>query len=89
MTESFNLPRADQGPPLQKLIVFLETELAANRNDTIHDFLAYLAGQMIEMHKVKNEEIKGFLIWLERQLKFSKVIRSRNLSSVLSIADQK
>lgn len=68
MTESFNLKRADQGPPLQKLIAFVETELAANHSDVIHDFLAYLAEQMIELNKAKNEETKGFLKWLEREI---------------------
>ncbi|MBI5057198.1 MAG: hypothetical protein HZB61_11360 [Nitrospirae bacterium] len=43
-------------------------ELAMDRNDTSHDFLAYLAEQMIELNKTKNEEIKGFLIWLEREI---------------------
>jgi hypothetical protein len=68
MTKSFNLKRADQGPPLQKIIAFVATELAANHSDVIHDFLAYLAEQMIEMNKKKNEEIKGFLKWLEREI---------------------
>lgn len=47
---------------------WIASELAENRNDTIHDLLAYLAGQMIEMNKAKNEEIKGFLKWLEREI---------------------
>jgi len=68
MTESFNLKRADQGPPLQKLITFVATELALNHSDVIHDFIAYLAEQMIEMNKKKNEEIKGFLKWIEREI---------------------
>lgn len=34
----------------------------------IHDFLAFLAEQMIDMNKKKNEEIKGFLKWLEREI---------------------
>ncbi|MDD1414509.1 Eco57I restriction-modification methylase domain-containing protein [Dolichospermum sp. ST_con] len=34
--------------------------------DVIHDFLAYLAEQMIELNKQKQTEIKGFLTWLER-----------------------
>lgn len=46
----------------------VEQELKDGRNDTVHDFLAYLAEQMIEMNKVKNEEIKGFLKWLEREI---------------------
>jgi hypothetical protein len=50
------------------IIKWVDYELALNRTDTGHDFLAYLAEQMIEMNKVKNEEIKGFLKWLEREI---------------------
>lgn len=32
--------------------------------DVIHDLLAHLAGKMIEMHKEKQAEAKGFLDWL-------------------------
>jgi type I restriction-modification system DNA methylase subunit len=34
--------------------------------DVIHDFLAYLAEQMIELNQQKQTEIKGFLTWLAR-----------------------
>ena len=34
--------------------------------DIIHDFLAYLAEQMIQFNQQKQTEIKGFLKWLER-----------------------
>jgi hypothetical protein len=34
--------------------------------DIIHDFLAYLAEQMIALNQQKQTEIKGFLKWLER-----------------------
>ena len=34
--------------------------------DVIHDLLAYLAEQMIELNKQKQTEIKSFLQWLER-----------------------
>ncbi len=50
------------------ILSWVDNEIAENRNDTIHDFLAYLAEQMIEMNKRKNEETKGFLIWLEREI---------------------
>jgi hypothetical protein len=52
----------------QETARWVEEELKAGRNDTVHDFLAYLAEQMIEMNKTKNEEIKGFLKWLEREI---------------------
>jgi len=47
---------------------WIEKELKENRNDTIHDFLAYLAEQMIEMNKAKGNETKGFVKWLEREI---------------------
>ena len=50
------------------ILKWADNELSAKRNDTSHDFLAYLAEQMIEMNKAKNEEIKGFLKWLEREI---------------------
>ena len=52
----------------QETTRWVEEELKAGRNDTVHDFLAHLAEQMIEMNKVKSEEIKGFLKWLEREI---------------------
>ncbi|RJQ55480.1 MAG: hypothetical protein C4526_03525 [Nitrospiraceae bacterium] len=50
------------------LLKWVDTELAESHNDTIHDFLAHLAEQMIVLNKQKNEEIKGFLKWLEREI---------------------
>ena len=50
------------------ILRWADNELTANRNDTVHDFLAYLAEQMIEMNKARNEESKGFLKWLEREI---------------------
>lgn len=35
------------------------------KSDVVHDFLAFLAEQMIEMNKQKQNEIQGFLNWLE------------------------
>lgn len=55
-------------PDFKASLDWVENELSVNRNDTIHDLLAYLAEQMIKMHKAKNEEIKGFLKWLEREI---------------------
>jgi hypothetical protein len=52
----------------QETLQWVEQELKQGRNDTVHNFLAYLAEQMIEMNKAKNEEIKGFLKWLEREI---------------------
>ena len=38
---------------------------AQEKSDVIHDLLAFLAEQMLEMNKEKQKEIKGFLSWLE------------------------
>ena len=35
------------------------------RSDVVHDLLAFLAERMLEMNKQKQNEIKGFLGWLE------------------------
>jgi len=37
-------------------------------SDAVHDLLAHLAEQMIEMHKARQAEMKGFLAWLEREI---------------------
>jgi hypothetical protein len=39
------------------------------QSDVVHDTLAFLAEQMIEMSKEKQKEIKGYLKWIEGQLK--------------------
>ena len=57
-----------KGSKYEDILKWAEYELALKRNDTIHDFLAYLAEQMVEMNKAKNDEIKGFLKWLEREI---------------------
>ena len=53
---------------LSKMLQWVDAELSNDRNDTVHDLLAHLAERMIEMNKVKNEEIKGFMNWLEREV---------------------
>jgi len=35
------------------------------KSDVMHDLLAFLAERMLEMNKQKQQEIKGFLSWLE------------------------
>jgi hypothetical protein len=49
---------------------FVEHQLAQTpeRTDVVHDLLAFLAEQMIEMNKQKHAEVKGFLTWLERTI---------------------
>ncbi|MFQ5793722.1 MAG: Eco57I restriction-modification methylase domain-containing protein [Candidatus Bipolaricaulia bacterium] len=59
----------DKGDP-DCVTGFVEYQLSQEpeRADVVHDLLAWLAEQMIEMHKQKQEEIKGFLHWLEREM---------------------
>ena len=38
------------------------------KSDVVHDLLAFLAEKMLEMNKQKQQEIKGFLGWLENYL---------------------
>jgi hypothetical protein len=39
------------------------------QSDVVHDILAFLAEQMIEMNKEKQNEVEGLLEWLESQLR--------------------
>jgi len=47
---------------------FIVEQLSAQpeRADVVHDVLAFLAEQMIEMNAAQHEETRGFLAWLER-----------------------
>src|SRR5690606_12270935 len=47
----------------------VQTVLAAKQTDVVHDLLAHLAQQMIDLNKAKQLEIKRFLTWLETKLK--------------------
>lgn len=42
--------------------------LSANQSDVVHDLLAHLAQQMIDLNKSKQAELKRFLSWLEGKL---------------------
>ena len=53
---------------IEDILDWINSELLSNRNDTVHGFLAFLAQQMIEMKERKNNEIKGFLKWLENEI---------------------
>ncbi len=46
----------------------LPEEGPVEQSDVVHDLLAHLAEQMVEMNKEKQAEIKGFLNWLEREI---------------------
>lgn len=45
--------------------------LAQGQTDVVHDVLAYLAGQMIDLNQRKQAEVKRFLGWLEGKLKIA------------------
>ena len=49
---------------------FVKHHLTADpeRADIVHDLLAFLAEQMVEMNKAKGEEIRGFLHYLELEI---------------------
>ena len=49
---------------------FVKHHLTADpeRTDVVHDLLAFLAEQMVEMNKAKGEEVRGFLRYLEREI---------------------
>ena len=49
---------------------FVKHHLAADpeRSDIVHDLLAFLAAQMLEMNKTKRDEIRDFHRWLEREI---------------------
>jgi type I restriction-modification system DNA methylase subunit len=49
------------------ILRIVEDNLTAGRKDAIHRLLVFLSGRMMEMCEKKNEEIKGFLKWLERE----------------------
>jgi hypothetical protein len=52
------------------VLAFVDHELAQTpeRADVVHDLLVFLAGQMIELNKQKQTEVKGFITWLERTI---------------------
>jgi hypothetical protein len=63
--EAVNLYKASKHEDIMK---WAEYELAMGRNDTVHDFLAYLAEQMVELNRKKNEEIIKFLKYITRRI---------------------
>lgn len=56
-----------EGTSANLMAVFAQSQLSAQpeRADVVHDILAFLAGEMIDLNKSKQEEGKGFLTWLE------------------------
>lgn len=56
------------------VLEFATHHLELGELDVVHDLLAYLAEQMIELNKQKQAEVKRFLAWLEESLQ----IRPKN-----------
>ena len=58
-----------QSTDTQPLLAFIEARLAAQpeESDVVHDLLAFLAEQMMEMNKTKNTEITAFLNFIENE----------------------
>jgi hypothetical protein len=62
------LPQDGQG----SFLAFAEGATGAEEHsDVVHDLLADLAGQMIDLNKQKQVEINRFLSWLETQLEIT------------------
>jgi len=57
----------EQDAGADRMLAFVADQLSADaaRTDVVHDILAFLAGEMIDLNKSKQEEVKGFLTWLE------------------------
>jgi len=55
------LPQKQDGTP----------DMEREQSDVVHDLLAFLAEEMMRLHKEKQVEIKGFLGWLESYLGIS------------------
>lgn len=54
------------------------------QSDVVHDILAFLAEQMMEMNNEKQKEIKGFLGWLESRLKIRPDVKGNTGIEALS-----
>ncbi|MBF0457469.1 MAG: Eco57I restriction-modification methylase domain-containing protein [Nitrospirae bacterium] len=50
----------------EEILSMAVKELSISRGDTVHDTLAFLAGEMHRLNTAKNKEEAGFLKWLER-----------------------
>ena len=71
---SSSTPRANSREILAQVDACLPKDGEGNfiadqeKSDVVHDLLAHLAERMLEMNKQKQQEIKGFLGWLEGYL---------------------
>ena len=70
------------------ILDFVKGHLTADseRADIVHDLLAYLAEQMVELNKAKGEEIRDFLRWLEREIEV-KIAELQNKTAIQNYFD--
>jgi hypothetical protein len=64
-TKARALSESSMAAKTPAILDFTETELATNHADVIHDFLAYLAEQMMELNQAKQTIAKTFLVDLK------------------------
>jgi len=57
-------------------------DIEREQSDVVHDLLAYLAEQMIEMNKQKQAIVKGFLGWLEAEILKGSVEVQKNKTKI-------
>lgn len=55
----------------QEIKELLSNTIDAQKNDIVHEILAFLAQQVMEMNNKKYTEVRGFLKWLEREFKIN------------------
>jgi len=67
---AFRKSQARHNRICQPILAFVDARLAAKpeESDVVHDLLAFLAEQMVEMNKAKNVEIKAFLNFVESEI---------------------
>ena len=61
------LVSAHNADPLNKDFQ-LDSNAPSEQSDVVHDILAFLAEQMIELNRQKQEKMRAFLKWLEAEL---------------------
>lgn len=66
-----------------EIISIVENMLHEQKNDFVHDFLAFLAQEMTRMNNEKYREARGFSGWLEREFK----IQVDNLTNKTAIKE--
>jgi len=66
------LPRKSDGSP----------DTDSEQSDVIHDFLAFLAERMTELHREKQSKIGGFLVWLEKEILKGSVEEQKNKTRI-------